>query len=57
MRRDGLEGLASARWGMSGTRLLVARLKADPSFRTEDQRVRAFLAHQGGCRATYYNTI
>jgi hypothetical protein len=42
---------------MSGTRLLVAKLKADPSFRTEAQRVRAFLAQQGGCRATYYNTI
>ncbi len=40
---------------MSGTRLLVAKLKADLSFRTEAQRVHAFLAQQGGCRATYYN--
>jgi len=49
------KGWLLARWGMSGTRLLVAKLKADPSFRTEAQRVRAFLAQQGGCRATYYN--
>ncbi len=55
MRRDGLEGWLLARWGMSGTRLLVAKLKADPSLISEAQRVRAFLAQQGGCRATYYN--
>ena len=51
------KGWLLARWGMRGTRLLVAKLKGDPSFRTEAQRVRAFLAQQGGCRATYYNTI
>lgn len=28
------------RWGMTGTRLLVAQLKADPSFRTQAERVR-----------------
>ncbi len=44
-----------ARWGMTGKRLLVAKLKADPSLSTEAERVRAFLAQQGGCRATYYN--
>ncbi len=40
---------------MSGTRLLVAKLKADPSLGSEAERVRAFIAQQGGCRATYYN--
>ncbi len=43
------------RWGMTGTRLLVAKLKADPSFSTEAERVRAFIEQGGGCRATYYN--
>ncbi len=49
------KGWLPARWGMTGTRLLVAWLKADPSFRSEAERVRAFLAQQGGCRATYSN--
>ncbi len=44
-----------ARWGMSGTRLMVAKLKVDPSLGTEAERVRAFIEQQGGCRATYYN--
>ncbi len=44
-----------ARWGMTGKRLLVAKLKADPSLSTEAERVRAFIQQQGGCRATYYN--
>ena len=43
------------RWGMTGTRRLVAKLKADPSFSTERERVRAFIEQKGGCRATYYN--
>ncbi len=43
------------RWGMSGKRLLVAKLKADPSFSTEAERVREFIEQGGGCRATYYN--
>jgi len=43
------------RWGMTGKRLLVAQLKANPSLGSEAQRVRAFIEQQGGCRATYYN--
>ena len=43
------------RWGMTGTRRLVAKLKADPSFSSEAERVRAFIEQKGGCRATYYN--
>jgi hypothetical protein len=40
---------------LSGTKLLVARLKADPSFASEKDRERAFVEAGGGCRATYYN--
>jgi hypothetical protein len=43
------------RWGLTGTRLLVAKLKADASFSSEVERVRAFIKQQGGCRATYFN--
>ena len=32
------------RWGLSGKRLLVAQLMADRSFRTVEDRVRAFIA-------------
>lgn len=40
---------------LSGKELLVAMLKADPAFRTEEDRVRAFIARGGGARATYFN--
>ena len=36
------------KWGLSGTRRLVARLKADGSFQSEQQRVQAFIAQGGG---------
>src|SRR5262249_20300629 len=39
---------------LTGPALLVARLKADPTFTGEAARVRAFIAAGGGCRATYY---
>jgi hypothetical protein len=39
---------------LSGAALLVARLKADPSFLSEAARVQAFVASGAGCRATYY---
>src|SRR5262245_8917106 len=39
---------------LSGSALLVARLKADPSFASEAARVRAFIAAGAGCRATYF---
>jgi hypothetical protein len=41
------------RW-LEGPRLLVARLQADPSFATEEDRVKAFVEQGGGCRATYF---
>jgi hypothetical protein len=41
--------------GLSPRTLLVARLKADPSYPSEEARARAFVAMGGGCRATYFN--
>ena len=39
---------------LTGTALLVARLKANPSFAREAERVRAFIQSGAGCRATYF---
>jgi hypothetical protein len=39
---------------LTGPALLVARLKADPSFASEAARVQAFVAAGAGSRATYY---
>ena len=43
------------RWGVAAAKLLVARLKADPSFPSEEARVKAFRSAGGGSRATYFN--
>jgi hypothetical protein len=40
---------------LTGPALLVARLKADPSFASEAARVHAFIAAGAGCRATYFH--
>jgi hypothetical protein len=40
---------------LSGTALKVAELRADPGFKTEEERVRAFIEGGFGCRATYFN--
>ncbi len=40
---------------LSGPARLVAELKDDPSFTSEEERVQAFIARGGGCRATYFN--
>ena len=40
---------------LTGPALLVARLKADPSFPSEAARVRAFIAAGAGCRASYFH--
>ena len=45
------------RWGLTGARLLVARLRADERFATEGERVAAFVKAGGGCQATYYNQL
>ena len=56
LKRAGLDWrrLVLARW-LSGPALLVAQLKADRSFQSEEARVQAFRACGGGCRATYFN--
>ena len=40
---------------LTGPALLVARLKADPSYPSEAARVRAFVQSGAGCRATYFH--
>src|SRR5207249_952787 len=40
---------------LTGPALAVARLKADPAYRTEAERVAAFVRAGVGCRATYFN--
>lgn len=40
---------------LRGTALEVAKLKADPTFGSEEERVQAFVAAGMGCRATYFN--
>jgi hypothetical protein len=40
---------------LSGPALLVAKLKADPRFKSEEERVKAFQEKGGGSRATYFN--
>ena len=57
LKRAGIDWRKSLleRWGLTGRRLLVAQLKADSGFATEEDRVRAFVDQGGGCRATYFN--
>ena len=43
------------RWGVCEKLRMVARLKSDLSFATENDRAAAFAAQEGGCRATYFN--
>ncbi len=40
---------------LSGAALAVVTLKADPTFTSEAERVRAFVQSGAGCRATYFN--
>jgi len=40
---------------LTGAALEVAKIKSDPSYATEEDRVRAFVASGAGCRATYFN--
>jgi hypothetical protein len=39
---------------LTGAALEVAKLKADPTFASEDERVRAFVRSGAGCRASYF---
>lgn len=54
--------LASLNWRqfvlsrcLTGTALIVAEMKSDPQFSTEQERVRAFVEAGHGCRATWFN--
>ena len=40
---------------LSGLTLEVAKLRSDPQFKTEEERARAFVERNLGCRATYFN--
>jgi hypothetical protein len=40
---------------LTGRALRVAQLKADPQYRSEAERVQAFVAAGGGSRSTYFN--
>jgi len=40
-----------------GTVRIVAQLRADRSYQSEEERVRAFVAGGHGCRATYFNHV
>jgi hypothetical protein len=40
---------------LSGPALLVAKLKTDSNFKSEEERVRVFQERGGGSRATYFN--
>ncbi len=42
------------RWAIDDRTMLVAQLKADLSYGTEEDRVRAFKEKGGGCRQTYF---
>ncbi len=42
---------------LSGPALLVAQLRADAAFKSEEERVKAFRAGGGGNRATYFNYV
>jgi hypothetical protein len=39
---------------LTGVALAVAKLKANPNFASEDERVRAFVHSGAGCRASYF---
>jgi hypothetical protein len=56
LKRAGLDWMTDllGRW-LQGKDLVVARLKADPSYATEEDRVRAFVESGHGCRATFFN--
>lgn len=42
---------------LSGTDLLVGRIKADPKYRSDEERVQAFLGQGGDSAATYFERV
>jgi len=58
LKRAGLDWIdASLPRPLPGRTRLVARLRDEASFRSEEERVRAFIGAGGGCRATYFNHV
>ncbi len=56
LKRAGLDWQAAilSWWGVSAPTVEVARLRADPSFQSEEARALAFVAAGHGSRATYF---
>jgi hypothetical protein len=42
---------------LSGAALVAAKLKADPSYESEEARAQAFVRSGAGCRATYFKNV
>jgi hypothetical protein len=58
LKRAGLDWIdASLPKPLPSRTRLVARLRDDASFKSEQQRVRAFVGMGAGCRATYFNHV
>ena len=58
LNRAGLDWVdASFPRPLPGRTRLVARLRDETSFRSEDERVQAFVSAGGVCRATYFNHV
>jgi len=56
LKRAGLDWKqATLARGLAGKQLLVAQLKADDRYESEEERAHAFIAAGHGCRATYFN--
>jgi hypothetical protein len=58
LKRAGLDWIdPSLPRPLPGRTRLVARLRDEVSFGSEEERVRAFISAGGGCRATYFNHV
>lgn len=56
LKRAGLDWKqATLARGLAGKPLIVAQLKANDQFASEEERAQAFVAAGHGCRATYFN--
>lgn len=56
LKRAGLDWKqATLARGLTGKLLVVAQLKADDRYESEEERAQAFVAAGHGCRATYFN--
>ena len=56
VKRAGMDwqGALLSTWNLSEREILVARLKSDKTFKSEKERVAAFMKEGGGSRATYF---